>query len=802
MRSLLVASVIALWMGISAAAGAAAPTPPTALQPAARTLAAAHPALAEKWELRAPWTRVARSLREIVAGVGTGSLPPGPAVTSAMRALGLRADQASRAHVTVRVSSLTAEESALLRAHGLDVTFESAAFRFVEGWAAVTAIEDLAALDFVESVRPTLAPLTSTGSVLSQGDAILRADQARQTFGVSGQGVTVGVLSDSVDGLATSVATADLPPDVQVLKAGQGAGEGTAMLEIVHDLAPGAPLAFYGPSSSGDMITGITQLAAAGASVIVDDLTFFDQPHFEEGSIAQTVDTLAAQGVVYVTASGNFAAANTDRGHYEAMFDDGGVLAPLQHVHSFAPGVVEQSIVVVPGSLGRIFLQWADPFGQSADDYDLYVVDQLGNVVAQSDDPQNGNGIPLEAVVLDSRNVSSPVPLFVVINLFSGVPRRLEAYYAGGITAISPSTPAGSIAGHGNASGAITVGTINAGDPGNDDIAPYSSQGPCELFFPVHELRPKPEITGIDGVSVTGAAGFPSPFFGTSAAAPHIAALAALIRQANPGLSPAGVKQALQSTAVDLGASGFDTVFGAGRADALAAVSAALMQPTSSTTTSTTITASTAITPTTTTTATTTTLPPTPPRIASLSAVLDANVLHLSATAVDPDADVASWRATIYDQGGAALGNTGFVAFSGALPTEASLALQVTGLEEAPTAASVGLVLQDATELLSDEVRADFGQGDPGGPRIASAVFRARARRLILDGSGFVRRGTLLELNGTASAKAAKVNKAGTRATIQGSAKRLNLRSGANRVRLLAGGLRSNIVVLDVVLDR
>ena len=177
--------------------------------------------------------------------------------------------------------------------------------------------------------------------------------------------------------------------------------------------------------------------------------------------------------------------------------------------------------------------------------------------------------------------------------------------------------------------------------------------------------------------------------------------------------------------------------------------------------------------------------------------MLDANVLQLSATAVDPEADVASWRATIYDQGGAALGNTGFVAFSGALPTEASLALQLTGLEQAPTAASVGLVLQDATELLSDEVRADFGQGDPGGPRITSVVFRAKAKRLLLVGSGFVPRGTFLELNGTASAKAAKVNKARTRATIPGSARRLNLRSGANRVRLLAGGLRSNIVVLD-----
>src|SRR5262249_24462278 len=164
---------------------------------------------------------------------------------------------------------------------------------------------------------------------------------------------------------------------------------------------------------------------------------------------------------------------------------------------------------------------------------------------------------------------------------------------------------------------------------------PYSSQGPCELFFPMHELRPKPEITGIDGVSVTGAAGFSNPFFGTSAAAPQMAALAALVRQANPGLSTAAEKQALQSTAVDLGAAGFDTIFGSGPPDGLAAVSAAVATPITTTTTIGTTPTTIGTTPTTIGT-TTTTLPHTPPRITSLSAVLDANVLQLSATAVDP----------------------------------------------------------------------------------------------------------------------------------------------------------------------
>jgi cysteine-rich repeat protein len=289
--------------------------------------------------------------------------------------------------------------------------------------------------------------------------------------------------------------------------------------------------------------------------------------------------------VVYVTSSGNFAATDGDRGHYEANYvDAGSVGGGLDHAHEFAPGVTLQHIVVLPGRRPVVFLQWSDRFGQAGNDYDLYVATTGGSIVASSESPQDGDDVPLEAVTLDTTGAANPVELLVVVNRFSGVARRLELYYAGGVTAIDPATAAGSIAGHANASGAITVGTINADDPGSDTIAPYSSQGPCEMFFPAAETRAKPDITGIDGVAVTGAAGFPNPFFGTSAAAPHVAAVAALLFDANPALSPAQVKLALQNTAVDLGAGGFDSVFGSGRADAREAVANVLTVGTTTTT--------------------------------------------------------------------------------------------------------------------------------------------------------------------------------------------------------------------------
>ncbi len=756
-----------------------------------------QPALAPKERLTAPWSKVEHHLRERVARPEAALRRAASAAREVVEAAGVRVAEDGRVHVTVRVASLTAAQRALLVSRGLAVTFESALHGFLEGWVPPAAIEGLAGLDFVTSIQPTVPPITNTGSALSQGDAILKAAEARQALGVSGQGVRVGVLSDSVDGIAAAVASGDLPDDVQVLEPGQGSGEGTAMLEIVHDLAPGASLAFYGPGSSGDMITGITQLAAAGATVIVDDLTFFDQPHFEEGPIAQTVNAVAAQGVVYVTSSGNFASNTGDRGHYEALFASGGPLSPLRDAHAFAPGVPAQSIVVRPGGFPSVFLQWADPVGQAADDYDLYVTDTSGRIIASSIDPQNGDDVPFEQVTLDATGIVSPVQLLVFVDRFSGAARRLELYYADGVRNITPATAAGSIAGHANAAGAITVGTINAGDPGNDTIAGYSSQGPCDLFFPVAESRAKPDITGIDGVAVTGAAGFPNPFFGTSAAAPHIAALAALVRQANPALSAAGVKQALQSTAVDLGAAGFDFVYGAGRADALQAVTAAAMPTSTTTLTTTTITfpSSTTV-PASPTTSTTTTLPPVPvpPQITSLAAQLDGDVVTLVATATDADADIVRWRAVLYDGAGAALEDSGLVDFTGGVPADASLTVGVTGLAQLPTAVGVGLVLEDAAEQTSTEARADFGQGDPGGPRIGSASFRARTLRL--RGSGLVRGGTRVEINGVNLPRAAKVNRPGSRATAQGAARRLHLRPGANRVRVLVNGLRSNVFVL------
>src|SRR5207249_11488063 len=114
------------------------------------------------------------------------------------------------------------------------------------------------------------------------------------------------------------------------------------------------------------------------------------------------------------------AASDKDRGHYEADFVDGGTVSldggtvQLQHAHQFSAGTTAQGIVVLPGGHPGIFLQWADPFGQAGDDYDLFIVDGALNRIAQSASLQDGNDFPVEQVVLDATGISSPVQLFVI----------------------------------------------------------------------------------------------------------------------------------------------------------------------------------------------------------------------------------------------------------------------------------------------------------------------------------------------------------------------------------------------------
>ncbi|HEV7732983.1 MAG TPA: S8 family serine peptidase, partial [Candidatus Binatia bacterium] len=507
-----------------------------------------------KTSLDAPSRRLDTRLRRLLEA------PTAPAFRPTLRA---ESTSASTVHVAVR---LDAGALPLLAGTGFAVERVAADGQLAEGWIAPARLPVLAAVPGVRSVRPVDVGMPRTGSVTSGGDVASGAALVRQLSGLDGSGVRVGVISDGIDGLAAAQATGDLPavmvpPDPRCTL-GSG-NEGTALLEIVHDLAPGADLMFSsGIASTLTFVQAVECLVAAGAKIIVDDLGFSSEPYFEDGVVAAAVRAAVAAGVSFHSSAGNGALL-----HYEAPFR----ASPGTKFHDFRGGPVDNvdTVLVAPGGTLLCVLQWDDPFGGSGNDYDLLVLDADQNTVTSSENVQNGNDDPIE-VVMASNPTGVAQTAGIAIERQRGSARTLDMFCMRSVTAVEHVVPSDSIFGHPALPEVVTVGAVDVA--ATSIVEGFSARGPAHIAFPTVVDRPKPDLVAFDGV-LTAAPGF-APFFGTSAAAPHTAAVAALMLQKNPFRTPAEIQQALALTADDIGVAGFDADAGAGRLDAISAVAA------------------------------------------------------------------------------------------------------------------------------------------------------------------------------------------------------------------------------------
>lgn len=493
-------------------------------------------------------------------------------------------DDNGRLRITLRTTEITPTLLSQLAELEFEVVSSTADLnitpnhQMISGWAPFDKIGDIARLTPIFHIRPTDKPIVQAGDAITEGDAILRADLARSTFGVSGFGQKVGVISDGCYHRINSQASGDLPPNVQVINNRFGGDEGTAMMEIVYDLAPRVDLAFadFG-NDQADFANNIMLLKDAGCTIITDDIIYLAEPVYEDGIIAQTVDNVVNNhNIVYTSSAGN-----QQLNHYEGNFSDN----DNDNWHNFASNDEGMTTQLLGGATIIVILQWNNKFGKSGDDYDLYIYnEQLTTSLASSSNFQNGDDDPVEAVGYTNPN-SYTINVNVVVKKYTGQVRNLSIYVYGGAIPLQYNNLDGTVFGHAGAQRCLAVGAIDAHDPGNDNIESFSSHGPTRIYSydatgnPISFVnRDKPEHSAIDGVQTkTGQLGFfPNPFFGTSAATPHTAGVAALIREATPTLTAIDVGNTINNTAVDLGPAGFDLAFGHGRIDAYAAVSSVI----------------------------------------------------------------------------------------------------------------------------------------------------------------------------------------------------------------------------------
>jgi len=466
----------------------------------------------------------------------------------------VKVDEDGNVHTYIRVLTFGSAERAQLEAYDANIEIVNEEHGIIQAWIPFDMVDEVSQLPFVKLITPPGYRVTRIGSVTTEGDVVLNADQVR-ALGFDGTGVRVGVISDGVDSLAAAQGTGDLPGTVTIQTYPGSGDEGTAMLEIVHDLAPGAELGFCGPSTSLEMVTCVNDLANVfAADIIVDDLGFFDQAFFEDDFVAQAVANVVSSGVFYTSSAGNSAIT-----HYQGDYVDSG---QDFRSHLISGGNYVFNVI----SLGnvRIFLQWSNRFdGTATDDYDLCLQaedDVTCKVSNFTQDGVGGNDFPWEWRFEDCTGGCN-----FQVRLVNGTPQTVELYVLD-IAALDAAdqVAADSIFGHPAVPGAIAAAAVDQASP--NTIEPFSSRGPVTIIFPATEIRQKPDLTATDGVAVTGAGGFPSPFYGTSASSPHIAGVAALLMSG--GRTAAAVTTALRQTAVGLGAA---TTYGAGRIDALAA---------------------------------------------------------------------------------------------------------------------------------------------------------------------------------------------------------------------------------------
>lgn len=454
-------------------------------------------------------------------------------------------------------------------------------------------------------------PSTLQALIVSEGDVTHRANLVRSQFAVRGDGVKVGVLSDGVTSLSSRQAAGELPA-VTVLPGQSGSGdEGTAMLELVHDLAPNAQLFFAtGVSGIESFAQNILALRAAGCDIIIDDIGYGAESPFQKGQsgaitsttnggiVTEAVNAVAASGALHFSSaanSGNLTSGTS--GTWEGNFASAGpAAAPLPTggtLHDFDPsanGIQAYNVIDSNNFQFPVVIFWSDPLGASNNDYDLYTLDSSGStIVGMSTNVQNGTQDPYEAI---------PVPGFgqrVVVVKNAGAADRflhVEATKMRFSIGTTGSTRGHNAAPHSNAFGiAATPATAPGPYPGvfgpSNQIEYFSSDGPRRYFYnadgspitpgnllaPGGQLINKPDFTAADGTS-TSTVSF-STFYGTSAAAPHAGAIAALIKSVDPSLTGAQIRNLLTSTAIDIQAAGTDHDSGAGILDAYAAAVAA-----------------------------------------------------------------------------------------------------------------------------------------------------------------------------------------------------------------------------------
>ncbi len=401
--------------------------------------------------------------------------------------------------------------------------------------------------------------------VISEGVNVIGAD-VWHNKGLNGTGVKVGVL-DSFQGY-TSLLGTELPANVTTQDFGcsppieGSSNHGTAVAEIIYDIAPQASFYLTCIATKIDFGNAIDYLISQGVNVINASIGFGNsgEPCDAEGGgdvTCAAVKKARENEILYINASGN-----EGERHWGGVFkDDDG-----DDMHEWSGTDELNTVYLVAGVPILIILRWND-WPYSDQDYDLLLFDASLELVALSIVTQDGTQPPLEGIFYTP---SSSGNYYIAIEKYDAdVNVDFDLIIVGGYSLTDGYyTKSRSLALPSDSPFAFTVGAVGGTTVtpacDNDVLASYSSQGPT------HDERIKPDVSAPTGVSTVtyeprdcGTAG--TGFEGTSSSTPHVAGISALVKQKFPSWTPSQIQTYIENHAIELGVAGKDNGYGWGR---------------------------------------------------------------------------------------------------------------------------------------------------------------------------------------------------------------------------------------------